>query len=70
MLEVIKNSQRELQDTLLNAMKEEYHKKIQTMNDEMARLELEREENLKKTTGNAQKSKVEDMFKQKSNELK
>ena len=36
----------------------------------MTRLEHEKEESLKKTTGNAQKSRVEDAFKQKSNELK
>ena len=51
-------------------MKEEYHKKIQEMNEEMLRIEQEKDESLKKTTGNAQKSKIEDMYKQKSNELK
>ena len=40
------------------------------MNEEMIRLEKEKDENLKKSTGNAQKSKVEDMYKQKSNEPK
>ena len=70
LLETLKTSQRELQDTLLSAMKEEYHKRIQEMNEEILRLEKEKDESLKKTTGNAQKSKVEDMFKQKSTELK
>ena len=34
-------------------MKEEYHKKIQEMNEEILRMEHEKDESLKKTTGNA-----------------
>ena len=35
LLEMFKQSQRELEGSLLNAMKEEYHNKIKEMNEEL-----------------------------------
>jgi len=60
LLEKFKESQKELQDSLLNAMKEQYHKSIQTMNEELLRLEQEKQQTLKKTSSNTQKNKIED----------
>ena len=45
---------------LLKEMREEYHKKIATMVQEIQRLESQKTDSLSKSTGNAQKSKVED----------
>ena len=69
LLEMFKQSQRELEGSLLNAMKEEYHNKIKEMNEELQRLEATKKETLQKSTGNAQKNKIEDQFKKKEVEL-
>ena len=70
LLERIKQQQKEMQDVLLKEMREEYHKKIATMVHEIQRLESQKTDSLSKSTGNAQKSKVEDQFKKKEAELK
>ena len=69
LLEMFKQSQREIEGSLLNAMKEEYHMKIQEMNDELQRLEAQKQASLQKSSGNAQKNKIEDQFKKKEGEL-
>jgi len=51
-----------MQDVLLREMREEYHKKISVMLEEIQRLEAEKNETLQKSTGNAQKNKIEDQF--------
>ena len=66
---MFKQSQRDLEGSLLNAMKEEYHMKIKEMNDELMRLETQKNETLQKSSGNVQKSKIEDQFKKKEVEL-
>jgi len=48
LLEAIKESHKMLQNNLLEAMKNEYHKKIQMLDSEIKQLERERSENLKK----------------------
>ena len=53
LLETIKQQQKEMQDALLKEMREEYHKKISGMVDEMRRLEAEKAESLQQSTGNA-----------------
>ena len=59
-----------MQDVLLKEMREEYHKKISEMIQEIQRLETEKNDNLSKSTGNAQKSRIEEQFKKKEAELK
>ena len=59
-----------MQDVLLKEMREEYHKKISEMVGEIQRLETEKNESLQKSTGNAQKSRIEEQFKKKEAELK
>lgn len=58
-----------LQNNLLEAMKNEYHKKIQSLNSEINDLERDRNENLKKADGQLQKNKVEEGYKKKLKEL-
>ena len=48
LLDAIKESHKMLQNNLLEAMKNEYHKKIQKLDLEVKQLEKERSENLKK----------------------
>ena len=55
---------------LLKEMREEYHKKIGEMIGEIQRLESEKNESLRKETGNAQKSRIEENYKKKEAELK
>ena len=59
-----------MQDTLLREMREEYHKKISLMAGEMHRLEAEKTEAMNKSTGNAQKSRIDEQYKKKEAELK
>ncbi len=47
---------------LLKEMREEYHKKISVMLEEIQRLEAEKNETLQKSIGNAQKNRIEDQF--------
>lgn len=54
-----------MQDALVREMREEYHKKITEMYEEIRLLESQRDQNLKKSTGNAQKSRIEEQHKQK-----
>ena len=63
LLETIKDQQKQMQDTLLKEMREEYHKKISEMVQEITRLESEKNLTLQTSTGNAQKSKIEGQFK-------
>lgn len=49
-----------MQDVLLKEMREEYHKKIGEMIGEINRLESEKNDTISKSTGNAQKSRVEE----------
>lgn len=59
-----------MQDALLKEMREEYHKKISGMVDEMRRLEADKAESLQQSTGNAQKGRIEENFKKKEAEMK
>ena len=59
-----------MQDTLLKEMREEYHKKISAAVEEIRRLETEKQESITKSATHAQKTKVEDAFKKKQDELK
>ena len=70
LLEAIKTQQKEMQDVLLREMREEYHKKISLMVGEMQRLEAEKADALGKSTGNAQKSRIDEQYKKKEAELK
>ena len=49
LLEMFKQSQRELEGSLLTAMKEEYHNKIREMDEELKKLELQKNESINKT---------------------
>ena len=49
LLEMFKKSQRELEGSLLTAMKEEYHNKIREMDEELKKLELQKNESINKT---------------------
>jgi len=51
-------------------MREEYHKKISAMVDEMQRLEAEKNLSLHQTSGNAQKGRIEEKFEKREAELK
>lgn len=64
-----KASQRDMEQSLLKAMEEEYHNKIHLMQNELKRLDLMKSEDLKKATGVTAKSKIENSFKLKENEL-
>ena len=64
-----KASQRDMEQSLLKAMEEEYHNKIHLMHNELKRLDLMKSEDLKKATGVTAKSKIENSFKLKENEL-
>ena len=55
---------------LLKEMREEYHKKISVMMEEIQRLESEKNLSLQSSTGNAQKGRIEENFKKKEQELK
>lgn len=48
-----------MEQSLLKAMEEEYHKKIQQMQTELQRLDAAKSEDLKKATGTTAKSKIE-----------
>lgn len=58
-----------LQNNLLTAMKNEYHKKIVSLDSEIKNLEKERGESLKKAVDANQKNKVEDIYKKKMKDL-
>ena len=64
-----KASQRDMEQSLLKAMEEEYHNKIHLMQNELKRLDLMKSEDLKKATGITAKSKIENQFKLKEIEL-
>jgi hypothetical protein len=64
-----KASQRDMEQSLLKAMEEEYHNKIHLMQNELKRLDLMKSEDLKKATGISAKSKIENQFKLKETEL-
>ena len=51
-------------------MREEYHKKINLMADEIRRLDTEKTQSLQQTSGNAQKGRIEEQYKKKEVELK
>jgi|688.fasta_scaffold474206_1 hypothetical protein len=59
MLSDFKQSQRELEQSLLKAMEEEYHNKIHLMQSELKRLDTLKNEDLKKATGTTAKTKIE-----------
>jgi len=69
LLDAIKESHKMIQNNLLEAMKNEYHKKIQTLDSEIKNLEKERGESLKKADSVQQKNKVEEGYKKKMKEL-
>ncbi len=69
LLEAIKESHKMLQNNLLEAMKNEYHKKIQQLDLEVKQLERERSESLKKAENVQQKNKVEEGYKRKMKDL-
>ena len=58
-----------MQNNLLETMKNEYHKKVGQLESELAFVEKEKSEHLKKADTAQQKSKVEDSFKHKLKEL-
>lgn len=62
-LEDYKHSQRDIEQSLLKAMEEEYHKKIQLMQNELSRLDAAKSEDLKKANGVTAKTKIESQFK-------
>lgn len=59
-----------MQDALLKEMREEYHKKISVMAEEIRRLDTEKVQSLQQSTGNAQKGRIEEQFRKKEVELK
>ena len=69
LLDAIKESHKMLQNNLLEAMKMEYHKKIQKLDLEIKQLEKERSESLKKADTAKEKNKVEEGYKKKMKEL-
>lgn len=69
LLSAIKESHKMMSGNLLEAMKNEYHKKIQQFQTEMQLLEQERVESLKKADTVQQKSKLEEAYKKKLKEL-
>lgn len=69
LLKAIKDSHNMLQNNLLEAMKNEYHKKIQQLDNEMRMMEKEKNESMKKAENPMQKSKLEDQYKKKMKEL-
>ena len=69
LLDAIKESHKMLQNNLLEAMKMEYHKKIQSLDSELKQLERERGESLKKADSAQQKSKLDESYKKKMKEL-
>ena len=68
-LKQIKDAHAKTSNQLLEAMKNEYHKKIQNFQMEMQQLEQQRIEDLKKVDNAQQKSKLEEGFRKKLKDL-
>ena len=58
-----------MSNNLLEAMKNEYHKKIDQLQQEMLYLEREKIESLKKAESATQKTKLEEAYKKKLKDL-
>lgn len=63
-----KESQKELEHSLLSAMKEEYHNRVAQLNEEIVRLDAEKKIALLSAQG-ANRTKLEDTYKKKHQEL-
>ena len=59
MLSDFKQSQRDMESSLLKAMTEEYHSKIHLMTTELKRLDALKNEDLKKASGTTAKTRIE-----------
>ena len=68
LLETFKQSQKELQDGLLEAMKQEYHLKVEQLSRELQKLESEKQQEMKKVNG-VMRNKVEGEFNTKQQQV-
>lgn len=68
-LQLAVEQQKELSQKLVEAMKNEYHKKIQYLQQEQLNMEQERAEQLRKAETMQQKTRVDENFKKKAKEL-
>lgn len=68
-LQLAVEQQKELSQKLVEAMKNEYHKKIQYLQQEQLNMEQERAEQLRKAETMQQKTRVDENFKKKAREL-
>lgn len=68
-LQLAQEQQKELSQKLVEAMKMEYHKKIQLLQQEQLLIEQERAEQMKKAETMQQKTRVDENFKKKAKEL-
>lgn len=69
LLSAIKESHKTLSMNLLEAMKNEYHKKIAAFQQEIFQLEQERADQLRKADSQQMKTKLEDYFKKRLKDL-
>lgn len=69
LLTEIKEQHKKLSSNLLEAMRNEYHKKIANIQSEMYALEQDRQEQMRKAENIQQKTKLEEVFKKKLKEL-
>lgn len=69
LLHEIKEQHKKLSSNLLEAMRNEYHKKIANFQSEMLALEQERQEQIRKADNVQQKTRLEEVYKKKLKEL-